>query len=65
MYPVPLMRDFIALDGGDPDSLAILDRHQIEVVLWPAESPLDAQLAASPDWHLEYQDDDAVVYTRA
>jgi hypothetical protein len=64
MYPVTLMRDFIALDGGRDDSLAILDRHDIEVVLWPAESPLNAQLAASAAWHLEYQDEDAVIYTR-
>jgi hypothetical protein len=65
MYPVALMRDFIDLDGGARDSLAILDRHDIEVVLWPAESPLDAQLAASPAWHLEYEDEDAVIYVRA
>ncbi len=64
MYPVPLMRDFIALDGGRDDSLEILDHHQIDVVLWPAKSPLAAQLAESPAWHLEYQDEDAVVYTR-
>jgi hypothetical protein len=65
MYPVELMRDFIALDGGRPDSLDILDRHAIEVVLWPAESPLEAQLSASSAWRLEYEDDDAVVFVRA
>jgi hypothetical protein len=65
MYPVPLMRDFIALDAGADDALEILGRYDIEVVLWPAESPLTAQLAASPAWHLEYGDEHAVVYTRA
>jgi hypothetical protein len=65
MYPVPLMRDFIALDGGRSDSLAILDRHDVDVVLWPVTSPLVAQLAASSAWRLDYQDDDAAVYVRA
>ncbi len=64
MYPLPVLYDFIALDGGSPGSLSIIDRYAVDVVLWPAGEPLDAMLAADARWRQAYADADAVVYVR-
>lgn len=64
MYPLAVLDDFIALDGGSPDSLSIIDRYEVDVVLWPADEPLDTMLAADPGWRQIYADADAVVYVR-
>jgi hypothetical protein len=50
LYPVALTKEYIRLLDGRPDSLAILDRHGADVVLWPTDRALSAQLAASDGW---------------
>ncbi len=50
MYPLDVTRDYLRLLHGSPDALAILERRKVDVVVWEASEPLDAQLAASDRW---------------
>lgn len=65
MYPVRLVRDYFDLLDGTGDSLAVLDRHEIDVVLWEQGASLPAILDASAGWRRRYGDGRWVVYVRA
>ena len=45
MYPVRVSSDFLDLNEGVSESLAILDRYRIDVVLWERKKPLAGMLA--------------------
>ena len=62
MYPVPVIEDFLAVHGGGPRALGVLERWEVDAVLWPASSSLTALLEATGDWvvvHREVHDDGA------
>ena len=65
MYPVPVSRDYIRLLHAEPGALRVLDRREIDLVLWEAERPLTALLSASPDWRRIYRRSDWVVFQRS
>lgn len=65
MYPVSVSRDYIRLLHGEPGALRVLDRHNVDVVLWEATRPLTTILSASPDWRRTYRRSDWVVFQRA
>jgi hypothetical protein len=50
LHPVSLTEAYVRLLHGDPAAMGIVDRSDAEVVLWPADEELDAQLAASGSW---------------
>ncbi len=56
--------DHAALRRGDAASMDLLDTYEAGVVLWERGMPLDAILAARPDWQLVHADPIAVVYVR-
>jgi hypothetical protein len=47
LYPPKVTADYLRLLDGAPRSLAILDRYDVDTVLWETDRPLSAQLAAS------------------
>ena len=56
MYPKSMVDDFVLLQQGHAGWRAALDRHSIDLVLWPNVLPLSGLLAESPDWRPLYQD---------
>ena len=65
MYPVAVTKDYVALLHGEGRALGVLDRHRIDVVLWPRDLPLTSILAATEDWRQVHRHEDWVVYRRA
>ena len=64
MYPTAFSADYIRLNDGASGWEKILDRHRVEMVLWPREKVLSRLLAADSSWRRAYRDDEAVVYVR-
>ena len=64
MYPVEVARDYVTLLHGQPSALEVLDRHDIDVVLWEPGRPLIAILVASPEWGHVFSEDGWMVFGR-
>jgi hypothetical protein len=64
MYPLSVSRDYRKLLRGEPDSLAILDRRRVDVVLWNRTLPLANILAGNSGWRETFRDGDWVVLQR-
>jgi hypothetical protein len=64
MYPSEVSEDYRALLGGKPESLEVLDRRAVDVVLWDRQLALATVLQASGRWTQVFRDDDWVVYRR-
>ena len=64
MYPVEVLRDLFRFSDADPSWPDILDRRQIDVVVWPRHAPVVGLLAADGRWERRYDDELAVVYAR-
>jgi hypothetical protein len=50
MFPEAVTDDVLALRDGRPTARGILDRYDIDLVLWRSQDPLVAILEASEDW---------------
>ncbi|MDQ6928735.1 MAG: hypothetical protein M3159_08770, partial [Actinomycetota bacterium] len=64
MFPLAVSNDYLALLGGRPDALAVLDRRKVDVVLWERNKPLATILANDPHWRQIYSKDNWVIYQR-
>ena len=64
MYPVGVLRDLFRFSDADPSWSDILDRRQIDVVVWPRDAPVVGLLAADGRWERRYDDALAVVFAR-
>jgi hypothetical protein len=64
MYPVSVSRDYDKLLHGGGDSMEVLHRRQVDVVLWERKLPLPALLRATGVWSEAFQDSDWVVLTK-
>lgn len=56
MYPVPLMRDYLAVAGASSRWEQILDRHDVEVVVWRSDEALAGALERSAGWERIHRD---------
>ena len=56
MFPAEVFEDSGTLTAGEPQWEAVLERYDIEVVVWEREAPMGSLLAADPDWHVVYSD---------
>jgi len=64
MYPSEIVEDYLTfVDGGD-GWREILDRHEVEVIVWPDDEPLAELLDLSEAWVETYEDDQARVWVR-
>jgi hypothetical protein len=64
LYALGVTADYIRLLDGHPAGLRILDRYDADAVLWPADGPLESQLAASNRWRRVGAAEGWVVYLR-
>ena len=65
MYPMPLMRDYLAVAGASPDWEQILDRRDVEIVVWPRYEALAGVLDRSDGWERVHRDRDFGVWVRS
>jgi hypothetical protein len=67
LYPLALWRDYADISAAREDWQARLDRYGIRTLMLSlAEQPaLISAARASPEWRLLYEDDAAVIFTRA
>lgn len=63
MYPLALSRDYRTLLDGGPATMAILERREIDVVLWWRQLPL-VQILRSSGWQEVFGEKDYVVLQR-
>ena len=64
LYPVRVTKDYLTLLDGRPGALGVLDRYDVEVVLWETDRALHAQLAASERWRRVGTEDGWAVWVR-
>jgi hypothetical protein len=64
MFPLSVSDDYASLLKGNPDSLAVLDRRHVDVVLWDKSLPLVTTLKATGKWQEAYKKGDWVVMHR-
>lgn len=60
LHDPALVDDYIALLNGTPEWSAVLDRHDPDAILWPADRVL-VELAGADGWTAVWSDDDWVV----
>ena len=56
MYPPAVVDDYLTLLHGDPGWRDVLDRRDVDLVLWGRSAALTGLLAESHDWRILYQD---------
>jgi hypothetical protein len=64
MFPLSVSDDYASLLKGNPDSLAVLERRNVDVVLWDKSLPLVTTLKATGKWQEAYAKGDWVVLHR-
>lgn len=65
MFPLSVSDDYASLLKGNADSLAVLDRRNVDVVLWDKSLPLVTTLRATGKWEQVYAKGDWVVMHRS
>lgn len=64
MYPLQVSRDAAALIHGDANSIKVLDRWKIDVVLWKSGAALSSRLDERSDWTRLYRKGGWAIYQR-
>jgi hypothetical protein len=64
MFPKAVVDDYLLVHTGAPGWEAVLDRNDVDVVLWSRKAPVAQLLATSTAWRVGYQDDEFVVACR-
>lgn len=64
MYPSEVLDDFLVLVRGEPGWSTVLDRREVDVVVWGRSAPLTQLLTVSEGWQISYSDDRWVVSCR-
>jgi hypothetical protein len=65
MYPTSVIYDFFDLTSGKPGWAKVLDRYDVDVVVWGKGTNLAALLDQSPDWQRVHRDGTDAVWVRA
>jgi hypothetical protein len=64
MYPRSVIFDYFTLTSGRPGWSTILDRYDVDIVVWGKSSNLAALLDQSPDWQRVHRDATDAVWVR-
>ena len=64
MYPESVIYDFFDLSGGARNWEKVLDRYDVEVVVWPRNEPLTLLMERSDDWTVLHRDAGWVAFVR-
>ena len=63
-YPISVFLDYFAVHELRRDWRGVLDRWQIDMVAYPQGENLTRQLKDEPNWLVEYEDNQAVLFVR-
>jgi len=64
MYPRPIIADYFTLARAQPGWDAILQRENIQVIVWPRRDPLVSLVEGTGRWRVRYQDHTRVLLVR-
>jgi len=64
MFPVRVSDAYFDLLAGGDKALGVLDRYNVDIVLWEKDKPLAALLQATGKWHPRFEDDKWVILER-
>lgn len=64
MYPTDLIYDYFTVFDGKPGWSEVLDRYDVETVVWKRGTSLASQLDESPDWRRVHRDKTRAVWVR-
>jgi hypothetical protein len=64
MYPSSVIYDFFTVADGERGWAKVLDRYDVEAVVWNPESVLGAELDGSPGWERVHRDAERAVWVR-
>ncbi|MDP1819658.1 MAG: hypothetical protein Q8K58_07150 [Acidimicrobiales bacterium] len=64
MYPEDVSDDVVRLLAGRPGSLEVLDRFDLDLVLWPRNASVATILDASPAWRVLRREPDWLLFCR-
>jgi len=64
MFPARVAKDYRTMNTGGAESLSLLDKYNVDVVLWNRQEPLATVLAASDAWKQVFRDGDWAVWRR-
>jgi hypothetical protein len=64
MYPLAVLEDFLTVNGARPGWDEVLERWDVETVVWPVGHPL-VELLEHDGWQVVHEDDLAITLVRA
>jgi hypothetical protein len=64
MFPVEVIDDFMLISRGQPGWDRLLDRYDVETIVWPADRAFVGLLRASGEWTEIHQDKTWVAFVR-
>ena len=64
MYPTDVIDDYFTVSEGKPGWSRVLERHDVDVVVWPRDSALSSLLAQSDVWERVQRDKTYEVWVR-
>lgn len=64
MYPRPVIADYFTLARAQPGWDTVLQRENIQVIIWPRDDPLVTLVEETGHWRVRYQDHDRVLLVR-
>jgi hypothetical protein len=64
MFPTRIIDDFLEVSRSGPDWAEVLERHDVEVVVWPKRQALATALDGSTGWDRVHTDGTYAVWLR-
>jgi hypothetical protein len=64
MYPRRVIKDFLRVNDGRPGWRRVLDRHDVDVIVWNRDAPLVELVEQTGEWERVYRDKRFVVLSR-
>ena len=64
MYPTSVIYDYFTSPAAKPGWAKVLDRYDVEVIVWGKDSSLAALLEQSADWERVHRDATDAVWVR-
>jgi hypothetical protein len=65
MYPREVIDDFRMVVRAGADWVEVLDRWEIDAVVWHRDGAVATLITTSPDWRVAYQDEESLVACRS
>ena len=65
MYPEKVIYDYFDLSSGGRRWAKILDRYDVEVIIWRRDEPLTQLVERSDDWTVLHRDDGWITFVRS